>query len=263
MALIHPTAIVDPGAELGPDVEIGPYCIVGPDVVIGARTRLLGHVVIERLTAIGPDCTIHPFAALGGPGQDTSYKGEPTRLVIGARNLIREHVSMHRGTVRGRGVTTVGDDGMFMAQSHVAHDCVVGNRVTLGHAATLGGHVQLGDFVVTGGLCAIHQFTRVGRYGFVGGLVPLVADLIPFGAAVGHYGRLGGLNLVGLKRRGFTKAQIATLRQGVRRLFQGEDGTFQERLAEVAETYAGSAEMMEVVAFIRAEAERPLARPRD
>lgn len=263
MARIHPTAIVDPSAELGADVEIGPYCLIGPDVSIGERSRLIGHVFVERLTAIGPDCTIHPFAALGGPAQDTSYKGEPTRLVIGARNLIREHVSMHRGTVRGRGVTMVGDDCMFMAQSHVAHDCRVGNRVILGHAATLGGHVQLGDFVVTGGLCAIHQFTRVGRCGFVGGLVPLVADLIPFGSAVGHYGRLGGLNLVGLKRRGFAKEQIATLRRGVRRLFEGEDGTFQERLEEVERTFAESAEMMEVIAFIRAEGERPLARPRD
>ncbi len=262
MARIHPTAVVDPSAELGEDVEIGPYCIVGPDVALGDRTRLIANVFIERLTAIGPDCVIYPFATLGTPGQDSSYKGEPTRLEIGARNLIREHASMHRGTVRGKGVTRIGSDGMFMAQSHVAHDCVVGDRVTLGHGATLGGHVTIGDFVVTGGLCAIHQFTRIGRFAFVGGLVPLVADLIPFGAATGHYGRLSGLNMIGLKRRGFSREQIAALRAGVRRLFEDEDRTFQERLADVEQAYSGSPEMMEVIAFVRAEAERPLARPR-
>jgi UDP-N-acetylglucosamine acyltransferase len=260
MPKIHPTAIVDDGARLGSDVEIGPFCLVGAGVTLGDGVRLLSHVVVEGQTSIGEACVVHPFANLGGPPQHSAHKGEPTRLIVGARNTIREHVTMHTGTVGGRGVTTVGADSLFMAGSHVAHDCVVGNHVVLANAATLGGHVQMADFVFMGGLSAAHQYSRIGRYSFVGGLAAVTKDVIPFGSVWGNHARLEGLNLVGLRRRGFTRDTINQLRAAYRLLF-ADEGTFQERLADVAETYASSPEVMEIVGFIQADANRPLCLP--
>jgi UDP-N-acetylglucosamine acyltransferase len=257
---IHPTAIVDPSVELAPDVEIGPYCIVGPNVRLGARTRLVAHVFIERETTLGDDNVVHPFAVLGQPAQDTSYKGEPTKLVIGSRNTIREHVSMHRGTVRGRSQTVVGDNGFFMAQAHVAHDCVVGNNVIFAQGATIGGYVQMGDHVILGGLSAMHQNCRIGNHAFVGGLAAVVADVIPYGSVFGNHAHLAGLNVVGLKRRGFTREAIHDLRAAYRLLF-AEEGTFQERLDDVTELYAHVPEVREIVSFIRAEGQRALCMP--
>jgi UDP-N-acetylglucosamine acyltransferase len=259
-AKVHPTAIVDKSVELGADVEIGPYCILGPNVKLGARTRLVAQVFIERETELGEDNVVHPYATLGQPAQDTSYKGEATSLVIGARNTIREHVSMHRGTVRSRGVTTVGNDGYFMAQSHVAHDCIVGDNVIFAQGATLGGHVQVGDHVIMGGLSAMHQYGRIGRHAFIGGLAAVVADVIPYGSVFGNHAQLAGLNVVGLKRRGFSREAVHDLRAAYRLLF-AEEGTFQERLEDVAETYAHEPLVQEIVAFIRAEAQRPLCMP--
>ncbi|MDZ4777456.1 MAG: acyl-ACP--UDP-N-acetylglucosamine O-acyltransferase [Alphaproteobacteria bacterium] len=261
MTAIHPTAIVDKSAELGADVEIGPYCIVGPNVKLGARTRLIAQVYIERETTLGEDNTVHPFAALGTPPQDTSYKGEPTKLIVGARAMIREHVSMHRGTMRSRGETVIGDDGFFMAQAHVAHDCVIGNNVILAQGATIGGHVQIGDHVIMGGLSAVHQNGRIGNHAFVGGLAAVVADVIPYGSVFGNHAQLAGLNVVGLKRRGFTRDAIHDLRAAYRLLF-AEEGTFQERLDDVAELYAHVAEVREIVTFIRADAQRALCMPK-
>jgi UDP-N-acetylglucosamine acyltransferase len=257
---IHPTAIIDKSAELGPDVEIGPYCVIGPDVHIGARAKLMAHVFIERLTDIGEECVVYPHAVLGTPAQDTSYKGEPTRLEIGARCVIREHVSMHRGTVRGRGLTSVGPNGMFMAQSHVGHDCIVGNNVVFAQAATLGGHVIIGEYVILGGLSAIHQHGRVGRHAFVGGLAAVVGDVIPYGSVFGNHAHLAGLNVIGLRRRGFSREQIHDLRSAYRMLF-AEEGTFQERLEDVARDYEDNPEVQEIVAFARTAAERSLCMP--
>ncbi|MDX2233783.1 MAG: acyl-ACP--UDP-N-acetylglucosamine O-acyltransferase [Hyphomonadaceae bacterium] len=258
---VHPTALVDPSAEIHGEAQIGPYCIVGPNVRLAAGVRLVAHVFIERETAIGEGTVVHPYATLGQPAQDTSYKGEPTTLVIGARNTIREHVSMHRGTVRGRGTTIVGDDGFFMAQSHVAHDCVVGSGVIFAQGATLGGHVQVGDHVIMGGLSAMHQHGRIGRHAFVGGLAAVVADVIPYGSVFGNHASLAGLNVVGLKRRGFSREAVHDLRAAYRLLF-AEEGTFQERLDDVAETYAHEPLVQEIVAFIRADAQRPLCMPK-
>lgn len=259
-AAIHPKAHVSEGARLGDGVEIGPWCVVGPEVVLGDGVRLTSNVVIEGRTIVGEGCVVHPFAVLGGPPQHLAYKGEPTRLVIGARNTIREHVTMNTGTVAGGGVTTVGSDGLYMAGSHVAHDCVVGDRVVFANNATLGGHVTVGDFVFLGGLCAVHQHTRVGRYSFVGGLAPVTKDVIPY-ALVGNDAALEGMNLVGLKRRGFSRDVIVDLRTAFRLLFAPE-GTFGERLDDVARVFARSPEVMEIVAFIRADANRPLCMPR-
>jgi UDP-N-acetylglucosamine acyltransferase len=260
MTTIHATAIVDPAAELGKDVVIGPYSLIGPDVQLGAGVRVASHVVIEGHAEIGPGCEIHPFASLGAPPQHTGHRGEPTRLVIGARNIIREHVTMHCGTVMGRGVTTVGSDGFFMVGVHIAHDCIVGDHVTLVNNATLGGHVRVEDYVIMGGLSAAHQYTRIGRHAFVGGMAGVNHDVIPFGNVWGNHAHLEGLNLVGLKRRGFSRETINTLRAAYRLLF-AEEGTFQERVDDAAATFAGSPEVMEIIDFIRADATRPLTTP--
>lgn len=261
-AKIHATAIVDPKAEIGEDVEIGPYCMIAADAKIGARTRLQSHVVIESHVTIGEDNEIHPFVVLGGPAQDTSYKGEPTRLEIGSRNIIREHASMHRGTVRGSSVTRVGSDGFFMAQTHIGHDCQVGDHVILAQGSCIGGHVRLAEHVILGGLAAVHQYARIGRHAFVGGLSAVVADVIPYGSAFGVHAHLTGLNVIGLKRRNFSREAIHDLRAAYRLLF-AEEGTFQERLEDAIEVYAQRPEVMEIIDFIRAEANRPLCMPRD
>jgi UDP-N-acetylglucosamine acyltransferase len=260
MSKIHPTAVIHDGAKLGADVEVGPYSIVGPDVTLGDGTRLLSHVVIDGVTEIGQSCLIHPFAYLGAPPQHTAYKGEPTRLVIGDRNTIREHVTMHTGTVQGRGITTVGSDGLFMAGSHVAHDCAVGDNIIMANCATLGGHVHMADFVFMGGLSAVHQYSRVGRYSFVGGMAAVTKDVIPYGSVWGNHAHLEGLNLVGLRRRGFSRETISELRAAYRLLF-ADEGTFQERLADTAEAHGASPEVMEIIGFIQADANRPICLP--
>jgi UDP-N-acetylglucosamine acyltransferase len=260
MTTVHPTAVIDKKALLADDVEVGPYSVVGPHVQLGARTRIGSHVVIEGYTELGEDCSVHAFAALGDAPQHAGHKGEPTRLIIGARNLIREHVTMHCGTAMGRGVTSVGSDGFFMVGVHVGHDCIVGDHVIMANNATLGGHVIMGDFVIMGGLSAAHQNTRIGRHAFIGGMAGVNHDVIPFGNVWGNHAHLEGLNLVGLKRRGFSREAINSLRAAYRMLF-AEEGTFQERLDDTADAYAGSPEVMEVIDFIRADASRPLTTP--
>ncbi len=262
MPKIHPTAIIHDGARLADDVEVGPYCIVGPKVTLGARVRLISHAVIEGFTDIGEGNEIHAFACLGAAPQHLGHKGEDTRLIVGKNNIVREHVTFHTGTAMGAGVTTIGDNGLYMVGAHVAHDCVVGNNVVFANNATLGGHVKLGDFVFLGGLSAVHQHTRVGRYTFVGGLAAVTKDVIPYGSVWGNHAHLEGLNLVGLKRRGFSRETINDLRAAYRLLF-GPEGTFQERLDDVAEAYAHSPEVSEIVDFIRADGARPLCLPSD
>jgi UDP-N-acetylglucosamine acyltransferase len=260
MVEVHPTALVAKGAELGEGVFVGPYSIVGPKVKLHDGVRLISHVVIDGVTEIGADTIVHPFASLGGVPQHTAYKGEETQLIVGARNVIREHVTMHTGTMMDHGVTRVGADGLFMTASHVAHDCVVGNHVVFANNATLGGHVKVGDYVFMGGLSAVHQFTRIGRYAFAGGGAVITKDIIPYGSVWGNHAHLEGLNLVGLKRRGFSREAINDLRATYRLLFAPE-GTFQERLEDVADTYAASVEVREIVEFIRADGNRPLCMP--
>ena len=257
---IHPTALVAEGAELADGVSVGPFCVVGPKVRLGRGTKLHSHVVIEGSTELGENNQVYPFAVLGGPPQHTAYKGEDTRLVIGDNNLIREHATMNLGTVNGGGVTRVGSDGLYMIESHVGHDCVVGDHVILTKQATLGGHCQNDDYVIVGGQAAVHQFTRVGRHAMIGGLAAVVKDVIPYGSVWGNHAHLEGLNLVGLKRRGFSRESINTLRAAYRLLF-ADEGTFQERLDDTIETYSSSPEVMEIIDFIRADASRPLCLP--
>lgn len=261
MSAIHPAAIVDPGAKLGEGVEIGPFCIVGPDVTLGRGCKLHSHVVLEGVTTLGEDCVMHPFVNLGGPPQHLGHKGEPTRLDIGSRNIFRENVAIHTGTVMGRGVTTVGDDCLFMVHVHVGHDATIGNRVTLAPSVAVGGHADVADFVFLGGLAAVHQFSRIGRSAFIGGGGIVTKDVIPYGSVWGNHAHLEGLNLIGLKRRGFDRERINAMRAAYRLLF-ADEGTFQERLDDVAESYSDIPEVVEILDFIRVDANRALCLPR-
>ena len=212
MTRIHPTAIVEAGATLGDDVSVGPFSVIGPEVELGAGAVVEAHVVIGGRTRIGPRTHIFPFASIGLKPQDLKYKGETSELVIGADNQIREHVTMNPGTEGGGLVTRVGNNCLFMVGAHVAHDCQVGNNVIMANNATLAGHVMVGDNAIIGGLSAVHQFVRIGRHAMVGGMSGVEQDVIPFGSVMGDRAHLQGLNLVGLKRHGFEREDIHTLR---------------------------------------------------
>jgi UDP-N-acetylglucosamine acyltransferase len=261
MALIHPSAIVEPDARLSPDVRIGPYCIVGGEVELAEGVELLSHAVVAGRTRIGARTRIFPFAAIGHQPQDLKYKGEPSRLEVGSDNIIREHVTMHPGTAGGGLVTRVGDRCLFMVGTHVAHDCTVGSHVVMANNATLGGHVTVGDWAILGGLAAVHQFVRIGKHAIIGGLSGVENDVIPYGSVMGDRARLAGLNIVGLKRRGFDRDTLHDLRRAFRLLF-ADEGTMAERLADVAELFAANEPVMDIVRFIQAESERAICQPR-
>jgi len=233
---IHATAIVAPDAVLGEGVEVGPYCVIGPGVEIGARTRLGAHATIHCHTSVGVDNVIHAFASVGDAPQDKKYQGEPTRLVLGDRNVVREFVTLNRGTTKDRGVTTIGNDNLFMSYSHVAHDCVVGNQCVLANSSTLGGHVVLGDWVIMGGFAAVHQFCKVGAHAFLANNAAVTRDVPPYVMAVGGPAKPHSINAEGLKRRGFSPQQIRNLRNAYRTLYRSglrlEDAV--ERLVEAA-----------------------------
>jgi UDP-N-acetylglucosamine acyltransferase len=257
--VIHPSAQIDPLAQLGRDVRIGPFCTVGPDVVIEDGVELVSHVVVDGHTRIGPGAVLFPFCTVGLAPQDMKYRGEPTRCVIGARTQVREHCTIHRGTATGRGITTVGSDCMLMAVAHVAHDCSVGDHVIIANNAVMGGHVSIGDHAVIGGSAAIHQFVRIGRAAMIGGVSGVEGDVIPFGSVLGNRARLVGLNVVGLKRRGFEKAAIMSLRAAFRVLFR-DAGVFAQRLAETRETFGADPLVAEVLTFVDGESHRGLIR---
>jgi len=218
--VIHPTASIAPDAELADGVEVGAYAVIGAGVVIGANTVVGPHAVVQGPTRIGADNRIFQFASVGSAPQDKKYAGEPTRLEIGDRNLIRECVTLNRGTVQDLGVTAIGDDNLFMAYSHVAHDCRIGNKCVLANNATLGGHVQLGDWVIMGGLSAIHQFCKVGAHAFIANNAAVTRDVPPFVMAVGQPAAAHSVNAEGLKRRGFTPEQIRNIRNAFRVLYR-------------------------------------------
>jgi UDP-N-acetylglucosamine acyltransferase len=254
---IDSTARVADGARLADDVEVGPYCIIGPGVELKAGVRLHSHVCITGVTVIGERVEIYPFVALGTAPQSTAYRGEPTRLVIGNDCQFREGVTISTGTAKGGGVTTVGDRCFMMANSHVAHDCVVGNDVTFANNAVLGGHVAVGDHVFLGGQAAIHQFVRIGDGVMIGGVSGVTADVIPFGFAKGQIADLAGLNVIGLKRRGFAHVDIHRIRRAYRSLFLGA-GTFAERIRSAEAEFQGDPLVGKILDFIRAKRSRPL-----
>jgi len=260
MTRIDPTARVDDGAVIGAGATIGPYCIVGPHAVIGAGCTLISHVQVMGHTSIGESCVISPFVVLGGAPQDLSYRGEPTRLEIGASCTIREGVTMNIGTVKGGGLTRVGARGYFMNNSHVGHDCTVGNDVIFATSATLGGHCEIGDFVYIGGLSAVHQFTRIGPQVMVGGVCGVRGDVIPFGLVNGQYAVLEGLNIIGMRRRKFTRERLATVRAFYDKLFHGP-GIFAERLEGVQPLAGEDPAIAEILTFIGDGKHRPLCLP--
>lgn len=259
-ASVHRSAIVEPGARLGEGVVIGPFCHIGASVEIGAGGVLHSHVAVAGRTAIGPGARIFPFASIGAPSQDLKAALREGRVVIGADCVIREGVTINAGA--GDGVR-IGDRCAFLAYSHVAHDCRIGSEVVLANQALLGGHVEIGDHASVGGGAAIHQNVRIGAHAFVGGLAGVEGDVIPFGLAGGNRAHLFGFNLVGLRRRGFSAARIAGLKAAYRKLFGKEDArALHERIEEVAAAYAGDADVMRIVDFLRAPAQRPLCAPR-
>ncbi len=261
MSEIHPTALVEDGAKIAAGVEVGPYCLVGPEVELGEGVKLLGHAAVAGRTSIGAGTTVYPFASIGHPPQDLKYRGEPSRLVIGERNTIREHVTMNPGTEGGGMLTAVGDGCLFMVGAHVAHDCRLGDAVVMANNATLAGHVEVGDYAIIGGLSAVHQFVRIGPHAMIGGMSGVENDVIPYGSVMGERAHLSGLNIVGLKRRGFSRDDIHTLRTAYRLLF-AQEGTIGERLADAEDIYGSNQAVMDIVQFMQADSSRAVCQPR-
>jgi len=255
---IHPTAMVHPGAELSSEVEIGPYCYVGEHVRIEAGTRVGDHARVEGWTHIGEGCQLYPFAVVGAAPQDLKYRGEPTELSVGPRNVFREFCTIHRGTVPGGGRTLIGSDNVFMAYSHVAHDCRIGNHVILANAATLAGHIEIQDHAIIGGLVAIHQYVRVGAYAMVGGFSGIAQDVPPYTLASGSRAKLYGINVVGLKRHGFPKETIQALRRAYRILFRSSL-VLQAAVEKVRQELPSLAEIENLIRFVQ-ESKRGICR---
>lgn len=257
---VHPTAIVEDGATLGAGVEVGPFCMVGRSAVLGAGVRLLSHVVVSGKTEIGARTVVHPNAVLGGEAQIRGNNAPDARLVIGADNVLRESVTVSCGSAKGGGVTVLGDRCYMMAYSHVGHDCRIGNDVTFGNGVQLGGHCRIGDGVIFGGLAAAQQFARIGGYAFISGLSGISTDVIPYGIAIGLHVRLGGLNLVGLRRRGIARANIHALRAVYRAIFLEWEGSIHDnaRRAAAEAQWRGMPEATDVIDFILADAKRPI-----
>jgi UDP-N-acetylglucosamine acyltransferase len=261
MGKVHSSAVIEDGAVIGDDAEIGPFCHIGPNVRLGAGARLKSHVVISGNTVVGCHFSAFPFSSIGHQPQDLKYKGEPSTLEIGDNCTVREGVTINPGTEGGGLITSIGNNCALLANTHVGHDCRVGNNVILVNNVMLAGHVTVGDFAICAGGSAVIQFTRVGAHAFVGGLTGLENDLIPYGLAMGNRAHLAGLNMVGLRRRNFTREAIHDLRRAYRLLF-AEEGTLKERVEDVAAEFGGHPQVEEILAFIRAGGDRAICQPR-
>ena len=251
MTDIHPTAVIEDGAQIAASAKIGPFCWISSRAKIGENVQLLGRVTIMGDTTVGEGTIVFPGACLGGGPQDhgNEFK-EEAKLIIGKNNIIRENVTMHAGTPKEHFTTTVGDGGMFMINSHVAQDCVVGNNVIMTNNAVIGGHVRLGDGVIIGGNAAVHQFCRIGRKAMIGGLSGVDRDVIPFGIVTGDRGKLRGLNVIGLKRSGYDEGVVKSITKAFMFIFKGKEGTFEDRLAQAHEKFKDNEMVMEQVKFI-------------
>ncbi len=238
------------GAVLGEGTTVGPWSLVGPNVVVGARVRIQSHVVIEGPTTIGDDCVLHPFASIGGPPQDLKYRGEETRLEIGARNIFRESCTMNRGTAKGDGITRIGSDNLFMTGAHVAHDCRVGSGTIFANAATLAGHVTVEDGATIGAYSGVHQFCRIGEQAFIGGYSVITQDALPYVLTVGNRAEAHGINVIGLKRRNLPEATIEALRRSYRMLFRSKT-RLAEALEQVERELGAIPEVAKLLAFVR------------
>jgi len=261
-AIIHRTAVIEEGAVIGADCVIGALAVVGPEATLGAGVELKSHTVVEGWTEIGDGTVIFPFASIGHIPQDLKFGGERSKLVIGKRNRIREHVTMSPGTEGGGGITRVGDDGLFMMGVHIGHDCIVGNHVVLANNASLGGHCVIEDHVIIGALAGVHQFCRVGRGSMIGGLAAVVADVIPYGTVMGNRASLEGLNLIGLKRRGAEKTEINGLRAAFKTLFSGT-GNLRDRAVLTQKEYASNGLVQDVTGFILEDSSRRITTPQE
>jgi len=250
---IHHTAVIDSGAELDSTVIVGPYAVIEKGVRIGAGTEVGPHAFIQGITEIGTGNQIGPFAIVGGPPQDLSYKNEPTKVIIGNNNLIREYVSIHRGTVRGRGETLIGDENMLMGYSHVAHDCKLGNRIIIANGGTLGGHVMIEDMASLGGHVGVHQFSRIGTFSYVGGVSGVAKDVPPYMIVAGtrNQMRVSGINHIGLKRNGVSAEDIKKLRGAFKIIFLHQDLLLKEALDRAMEQYSDCDLVVHLVEFIR------------
>lgn len=258
---IHATSIIDPKAKIGQNVVIGPYCVVGPKVTLGDGVQLRSHVVIDTHAEIGEGTVLYPFSCISNP-QDLKFKGEDSKVVIGKNTTIREYVTIQPGTEAGGMLTYVGDNCLLMALVHIAHDCHVGNNVIMANGATLAGHVTIGNHVVIGGLAAVLQFVRIGDHAMIGGMSGVTSDVIPYGHVNGGNAHLNGLNLVGLKRRGFERHSIDNLLKAYNQLFEDLEGTFADRLAKVQQDYKNDDVVQNMVAFIQDDASRRIMTPR-
>jgi UDP-N-acetylglucosamine acyltransferase len=247
---VHPAALVDPGAEIGVGVEIGPFAVIGDRVHLGDRVRVDHHASVLGPCAVGAGTHIFPFASIGSAPQDLTYRGEPTRLEIGERNVFREFVTVNRGTVKGGGLTRIGSDCFFMAYAHVAHDSTIGSHVIMANCAALAGHIRIDDHAILGGLVAVHQWARVGRLAMIGGVSGVALDVPPFCIASGERAKLYGLNLVGLKRHGFSDSRVADLKKAYKLLFR-EGLTLKAAVAAVGSELPDSADAAELLEFIR------------
>ncbi len=256
---IHPSAIIEDGAQLADGCVVGPFCHVGPEVSLAAGVELKSHVVVAGRTMIGEETVVFPFACIGEIPQDLKFKGEASRLEIGKRNRIREHVTMNTGTEGGGGLTRVGDDGLFMAGCHVAHDVILGDRVIVVNNAALAGHCVIEDDVIIGGLSGVHQWVRIGRGAIIGAVTMVTNDVIPYGLVQAPRGQLDGLNLVGLKRRGVARSDITALRAAFQMLAQGE-GAFQERARRLGDE-TESDYVRQIVDFVTAGSDRSFLTP--
>ncbi|MDG1768596.1 MAG: acyl-ACP--UDP-N-acetylglucosamine O-acyltransferase [Yoonia sp.] len=259
MTNIHPSAVIEDGATIGADVRIGPFCVIGGEVVLGQGVELKSHVVIAGDTHIGDETVIFSFSVIGEIPQDKKFAGEKTRLRIGKRNRIREHVTINTGTAGGGSETRIGDDGLFMAGCHIAHDAHIGDRVIVVNSSAVAGHCIIADDVIIGGLCGIHQFVRIGQGAIIGALSMVTNDVVPHGLVMGPRGKLDGLNLVGLKRKGVARSDITALRAALQMLKDGE-GTFHERAARLADD-TDSAYVQQMVDFIMGETDRNFLTP--
>jgi len=259
---IHPTAIIGKNVKLAANVSVGPYCVIEGEINIGEGTEIFSHVAIGGRTTIGEQCKIFPFASLGHAPQDLKFKGEKSQLVIGDHTIIREHVTMNPGTEGGGMLTKIGTHCLFMVGTHVAHDCKIGDHVILANNATLAGHVEVGDHAIIGGLAAVHQFVRIGKHAIIGGLSGVEHDVIPFGSVMGERASLAGLNLVGLKRRGFDRDTIHSLRNAYKLLFEDDAGILAERAERIVRDYGTVKEVMEVITFMNEKGSRSLCVPK-
>ncbi|MDR2416656.1 MAG: acyl-ACP--UDP-N-acetylglucosamine O-acyltransferase [Holosporales bacterium] len=262
-SFIHATALVSPQARLGKCVKIGPFCTVGEHVILENEVELVSHVCVDGRTTIGERTKIYPFASIGFPPQDLKYHGEPSELRIGTDNKIREYVTMQPGTEGGGMMTTIGNHCLFMAGAHVAHDCRIGNYVIMANYATLAGHVIIDDHAIIGGLSAVHQFVRIGAHAMIGGMSGIERDLIPYGTAIGERASLTGLNVIGLKRQGYSLEDIQTLQTAYGKIFGLSSGTLDERVQAVRSAFAENVRVQELVNFLTAPTLRSYCLPKD